>query len=165
MWNYYLAKEYSENPNVRKGLLKITDIFGDIDWWDTQFSDVAELNHKQIQVIVKMANEIVAKAHFEGLEKVDAFNKEYERILAQEGEFDALNIQTEDGRFISPITKQFYEDRDKVFDEFREAARIHGYHSKEYFLAELKKDKWLFEHTEQELKDDYYRRSIELREE
>ena len=164
MFNYYLAKEYSENPNVRQGLLKITDIFGDIDWWDTQFSDVAELNHKQIQVVVKMANDIVAKAHFEGLDRVKEFKKEWARIISQEGTFDINHIIDSEGRFISPISSKFYEDRRVIWDKFRETANTYGFHSKEYFLAELEKDKWNLAHTEQEIVDDYYRQDIALRE-
>lgn len=167
MFNYYLAKEYSENPNVRRGIIKLTDIFGDIDWWDTQFSDVAELNHKQIQVIVKMANDIVAEAHFEGLDRVEEFNKEYERILSENtGSFNIDNIvDKKEVRFINPVTKKFYEDRKAVYDKFRDISNKYGFHSKEYFLAELEKDKWLLDHTEQPIVREYYERDIELREE
>ncbi len=166
MFNYYLAKEYSENPNIRRGLLKLTDVFGDIDWWDTQFSDVAELNHKQIQVIVKMANDIVAKAHFEGLQKVEDFTKRYEEILNENSDsFDIDNIiDKNEVRFINPVTNKFYEDRKAVIQKFQDVTNKYGFHSKEYFLAELEKDKWFYEHTEQPILADYYKRSIELRE-
>ena len=62
IFNIYFAKKYSNNPNVKNGLVLLTEQFGDATKADLLLSDTEELDNKQVQVVAKMVYSIISEA-------------------------------------------------------------------------------------------------------
>ena len=154
LFNDYIAKEYSTNPLIKEGLVNLKDTFGDTDWFDLNFSAVNELNHKQIQTVVKYAMGIInAATQLVAPQAVNDFLKAYDSIAGDNFKFD--RIITPDGKLIAAYNDQFLKDREKVIDDVKiEAAK--GIDRKEYYEAVLKRDKWFARYTNQPIVDEYY---------
>ena len=166
IFNIYFAKKYSNNPNVKNGLVILTEQFGDATKADLLLSDVEELDNKQIQAVAKMVYSIISEAEqVTGPRAAMKFEKAFDNILAKEGEFDFNHIIDKEGRFVRPYNADFTKDWQQWYDELTRIREIYGTRSKEYIDYKLKYDKWKLENTEQELIDDYYREKITNEEE
>ena len=133
MFDIYFANKYSNNPNVRDGLVKLTETFGDANAFDKWFSDISELNNKEIQLIANLVHSRLDAAEtFLAPKAVKAFNKKYEEIMNMPGEFNVNNIITDDWKFIKDYTEKFIEDRKKLFEELADIKNEYGVYSKEY---------------------------------
>lgn len=165
LFNDYIANSFSTNPLIRNNFIKLTDQFGDVDWWDLNLSDIGEVNHKQIQTIVKLVSSILNEAtSVLAPKEVANFNKKYDTIMAMSESYNENNIITKDGRLIQIYTDDFIEDKYKFANAARDAEMIYGRYSKEHFEAKLANDKWKLENLEQEVNDNYYRQKIALEE-
>ncbi len=165
LFNDYIANNFSTNPLIRNNFIKLTDQFGDVDWWDLNLSDIGEVNHKQIQTIVKLVSSILNEAtSVLAPKEVADFNKKYDTIMAMPESYNENNIITKDGRLIQIYTDNFIEDKYKFANAARDAEMIYGRYSKEHFEAKLANDKWKLENLEQEVNDNYYRQKIALEE-
>lgn len=166
IFNIYFAKKYSNNPNVKNGLVILTEQFGDATKADLLLSDVEELDNKQIQAVAKMVYSIVSEAEqVTGPRAAMKFEKAFDNILAKDGDFDFDHIIDKEGRFVRPYNADFTKDWQQWYDELTRIREIYGTRSKEYIDYKLKYDKWKLENTEQELVDDYYREKIANEEE
>ena len=166
IFNIYFAKKYSNNPNVKNGLVLLTEEFGDATKADLLLSDVEELDNKQIQVVSKMVYSIISEAEqVTGPKAAIAFEKAFDTILAKDGAFDFNNIIDENGRFVRPYTEEFIKDRTEKYNKLIEIADKFGTRSKEYLDYKLQYDKWKLANTEQEVVDEYYKEKIKNEEE
>ena len=167
IFNKYLANEFSENPLIKNAYVELTTTFGDTDWLDLTFSDVAELNNSQVQTVVKYVYTILNEANnILAPRAVDAFNTRYNEILNGTSDtFSWDNIITKEGMLIKPYTQQFLDDYDKNLKEYLDIKERYGVDSMEYIKAKLKYDKWKAINLEQEIVQSYYLEDIANREE
>lgn len=157
LFNDYIANNYSTNPLVRHGLIDLKTTFGDTDWFDLTFSDVGEINHKQVQTVTKYVNSILNEAtKIIAPQSVATFNKQYEGILKSPGSYNQDNIITKQGKLITPYKEQFLEDREKVINAVKDASETYGVDSIEYIKAKLARDKWRAKNVQQEIVSPYY---------
>lgn len=163
IFNDYIANNWSTNPLVRHGLIDLKTTFGDTDWFDLQFSDVQELNHKQVQAVVKQVNSILNEAKmFIAPKSIETFDKQREDILARPGEYNEDNFITKQGKFISPYTEQFIEDRNKLVSDFKVAKDNIINDPLGYHKAKLARDKWRAKNLQQEVVSPYYNENNNL---
>lgn len=166
IFNDWLANNYSNNPLVKRGLIDLTTQFGDTDWWDKCFSDIGELNNKQIQAIVKYVYSIIDAARMTTAPKaVKKFTSEYDRIMAMPGNFEWRHILDENSRLVRPYKDSFLKDKQEQIDKLNAVKEKYGEDSIEYHKAKLERDKWFLKYTNQPLLDTYYEEEIALREE
>lgn len=166
IFNIYFAKKYSNNPNVKNGLVLITDEFGDATKADLLLADVEELDNKQVQVVAKMVYSIVSEAEqVTGPKAAIKFEKAFDDIMAKSGDLDFDKIIDQSGRFVMPFTEDFLKDKQEWWDELTRIREQYGTRSKQYLDYKLKYDKWKLENTEQELVEDYYKEKIANEEE
>lgn len=166
IFNIYFAKKYSNNPNVKNGLVLLTEQFGDATKADLLLSDVEELNNKQVQAVAKMVYSIISEAEqVTGPKAAMKFEKAFDNILAKEGEFDFDHIIDKEGKFVRPYNSDFNKDWQEFYEELNRIRELYGTRSKEYLDYKLKYDKWKLENTEQELVEDYYKEKIANEEE
>ena len=166
IFNIYFAKKYSNNPNVKNGLVLLTEQFGDATKADLLLSDTEELDNKQVQVVAKMVYSIISEAEqVTGPKAAIAFEKAFDNILAKDGDFNFDNIIDKEGKFVRPYTEEFIKDRTKKYEELIKIKEEYGTTSKQYLDYKLKYDKWKLENTEQELIEDYYKEKLANEEE
>ena len=164
LFNDYIANEFSTNPMIRNGFVKLTETFGDTNWFDLNFADIGDLNHKQVQTIVKLVYGILNDANtILAPKKVLEFETSYDNIMKLPGDFNINNIIDEEGKLIQDFNEQFLKDRNKHIDDTKEARETYGIYSKEHFKALVERDKWRLKYTHQELNDNYYEKKIKIR--
>lgn len=167
LFNVYLANEFSSNPLIRNAYIELTTTFGDTDWFDLTFSDLGELNHSQVQVVVKYVYTILNEANnVLAPRAVEAFDNRFKEIInnTATGNFNWDNVINKEGKLATPYNEKFLEDRRKHIDDVLEAKEKYGVDSIEYIKAKLANDKWKAKNLEQEVLQDYYLRDIALRE-
>ncbi len=168
LYNRYLAQNYSSNPLVERGYINLTDAFGDTDWFDSTFADIVHVNNKQVQVVVKLANEALNKAHFDAQDNFRDFNKwwnDIENRIGKDRMQEILDkVIDKEGKFLRPYTDEWIDDYLQIKQELNDALRDKGTYSMEYQQALLKRDKWLAENTEQIVNKDYYDKLIKIKE-
>ena len=159
VYNIYLAKEYATNPYVKLGIVAMTDIFGDSDWFSANIGDVTHLNHKQIQVVTKIATTELEKARLRAKDELVAFDKWWTEM---EHKLGADNMQKilkklidEKGQFIQPYIQKFIDDKEN-WKEKLNAAEKFGNSSIEYLKVKHDRDKWYMENTVQPYIKEYY---------
>ena len=163
MFNNYIANEYSTNPNIRIGIVNLNDTFGDSGWWESWIGDTAMISNKQIQVIVKIVNNIMTQAMMiDAPKRKQQFLDKLDAILNTQGDFDWKNIIDSKGRLIRPYSDRYITDRDNLINAVKEARDTYGEDSIEYIKAKLKRDEWYAKNTEQIVISDYYRRKNDL---
>lgn len=163
IYNVYYAR-MSTNPLVRNGLIDLTTIFNDTDFADLAFSDIAELNHKQIQAVVSNAYKTIEHArNVEAPREVKAFEEEWERIMAMDGDIDWEKIDN-NGTLAISANDQFYEDRKAHFENVRKAEEEFGKNSVEHLKAKLARDKFMARNTNQPIVSSYYAKRIAIEE-
>lgn len=157
MFNKYIANEFANNPNIRMNVVNLKDTFGDSGWWETNIGDIAMLNNKQVQVIVKIVNRIMNQAAMQDApRKKNEFLKRFDNILAKSGSFRWENVINSNGQLIRPYTAKFLTDRDKLVDAVKDVLDRYGIDSKEYIAAKLKRDEWYADNVEQSVVREYY---------
>lgn len=160
IYNSYLAYEYSKNPNIKMGIVDITTAFGDTDFFDTWIGDILNIDNKQIQLIVKLANDELNQAKMDSISAIDEFDDWWEQQIDKFGKerFDEILKLgfDEHGKFIAPYVDKFLEDRSALISARNEAKEKYGVYSLEYQKAKLKYDKFKAAYTHQPIIDTYY---------
>ena len=169
IFNIYLTNEISTNPQIRAQILNITDNFGQISNITKWIADASELPHKQIQVVVKMMNQIISKAEIDGKKAVRDFQARLNSLLQwntdEEKQKFLDSIFDDKGRLIRPYSDEFIEDMNKLQEDLETIGLEKGYNSKEYFLKSLELEKFRRKYTYQLLPDDFYDKKIQYQEE
>ena len=164
MFNNYIASMYSTNPVVKQGIVDLRTHFGDINWFDFNLSDIHELNHKQIQAVIKAVNQIIDHARMHVIPKaVRSFNEEWEAIEKKYGKIDLNHIIDDKGKIVQEYTREFIEDRKKLRDAVYQAKEDYSVDSVEYHRAKLEYDEWKAFYTNQEIEKEYYVRETAIR--
>lgn len=172
IFNKYLVSNYSSNPLFKTSfidssgnthrIIEATDVFGDISFLTSQISDVGNIPHKQLQIIVKTINERLNEAEFVGREKVQSFEKWIKDNIGDNANEIFNKIIDENGKIIQPYSDKFLEDKYRFKEELKDIEQTYGRDSVEYFKKDLEYKKWKLNNTEQRIKDDYYRRYIDI---
>ena len=163
IYNVYYAK-LSKHPLVQAGIISLTDIFEDTNWSDNMFSDITELNHKQIQVVVQQAYKKIEQVRSSAIPKeLKSFEEQWNEIMSMDGNIDWNKIDN-DGNLATTANDQFYEDRKALFDEVRKTEERNGKNSISHLRAKFARDKFLLQNTHQILESDYYKRKLEIEE-
>lgn len=160
LFNRYIATKYSTNPMIQNGLLKLTDNFGDADWFDGRFADVGHLSNKQVQAMLKQVYGIINETlRIEIPQAQRDFERRYEEIMNESGSFDMSKIIDEQGKRLNPYNDQFILDKQKYLAELRELReKPEGIYSIEYMKKKLEYDDWRNRNMNQPLAKDYYTR-------
>ena len=174
LFNKYFVQEYSTNPNLRIALkdeqgntqymIEATDVFGDTKRLMAAISDVGNLPHKQIQMVVKAINSHIYSALYTGREKVE----EYEKWIKDniKGDINEVynKIIDENGTLILPYNESFIKDKYQLIDELNLLRQTKGVDSEEYRRKEIEFKKWKVRNLEQQFVVDYYKEDVELEE-
>ena len=159
IFNKYIAKEYSTNPMIKARVVDLLDSFGDIDWFDNTFADVLHTNNKLIQVIVKLASEVEAKAEFDAKDKIkefDNFLNDLKDKLGDETIQQATDKIIKNGMFVREFKQEWLDTKENLQKAEDEALEQFGKYSKEYLTAKLNKNIWFAENVEQIGVEEYY---------
>lgn len=164
IFNDYIANNYSTNPNIRREIVNLTDIFGDTDTFDLWLSNITELNNTQVQAVVKSINSMLAYATQDIAPRaVATFNKQFSAIMGREGSFSMDNVIDKQGKFVTPYNDEFLKDREKVIEDVKKADEAYGRASIQYHKAVLARDKWKATNLQQEVANSYYNQDVTLR--
>ena len=181
VFNDYIAMRWSNNPNIRMGILDISTSFKDSNILDSWLASIYEIGNKEVQVVVNRVENILSQvARLTIPEQQEEFNRRFDEIMAS-GSVNMDNIiDSSTGKFIQTYNDRYVEDKQKIDDEVIEAgqkrdiARNNYYtalekeedvakYAKEYedallqhAIINLKKEKWYAEHVEQPIIKQYY---------
>lgn len=157
IFNNYIANNYSTNPLIRNGLIELRTQFGDTDWFDLQFSDIGELNNKQVQTTVKLVHSLINSAKLEANKYVEEFSNNYETIINRSGDFNWENVINKEGKLTRKYTEKFIEDKERLRENVYIAEDTYGTDSIEHIRAKLERDLWKEKNTQQHIVNSYYR--------
>lgn len=164
LFNNYIASMYSTNPMVRHAIVDLRIHFGDIHWFDFTFSDIHELNHKQVQAVVKAVNQIIDHARMHVIpQAVDDFEERWADIEKRHGKIDLNRIIDDNGKVIQEYTQDFIEDGKRYREAVEKAKEEHSIDSYEYHMAKLEYDEWKAVYTHQPAAKAYYLVDTKLR--
>ena len=181
VFNDYIAMRWSNNPNIRMGILDISTSFKDSNILDSWLASIYEIGNKEVQVVVNRVENILSQvARLTIPEQQDEFNRRFDEIMAS-GSVNMDNIiDSSTGKFIQAYNDRYVEDKQKIDDEVIEAAQKRDIARNNYYTAlekeedvvkyakeyedallqhaiiSLKKDKWYAEHVEQPIIKQYY---------
>lgn len=174
MINIYF-KKYSTNPEIRRDILKLRETFGDIDTIDLWFTDPASINNSEVQTVLKKIYGIFSKAEmFDVKENIAEYQEKLNAIKKKYPGVNIKDIVDKQGKLYQKYNNQFIEDRNNIIADASEAFanRYKGNNDdekftnfKKYIIKKYERDKFMYEHTYQPIKDDYYKRNLAIREE
>jgi len=156
LFDKYIAKLYSTNPNVRAELINLRTQFGDINWFDSIFADTAELNNKQVQATIQSVYQILVKAKEIITPRIrEQFISEYDEIMSRPGEFEWEHI-INDGKYIQLYDENFIKERDRLKEKYIKALNEYGKYDIRTLRAKLKRDKFFAYNINQPILPQYY---------
>ncbi len=181
VFNDYIAMRWSNNPNIRMGILDISTSFKDSNILDSWLASIYEIGNKEVQVVVNRVENVLSQvARLTIPEQQDEFNRRFDEITAS-GSVNMDNIiDSSTGKFIQAYNDKYVEDKQKIDDEVIEAAQKRDIARNNYYTAlekeedvakyakeyedallqhaiiNLKKEKWYAEHVEQPIIKQYY---------
>ena len=165
--NDYLAK-LSDNPLVQKEYLSLLDGYHSAGTFDAWVNDLQETSSPLLQIITKEVMGDIRAKEMLATQRVREFKtklNELKKAAKAAGvTIDWKNIIDENGRFIQKYNQAFTEKLEELNDAVNRAKAEHGEGSIEHLKAKFEYDKWKLNHVNQQLKDDYYQRKLELEE-
>ena len=174
LFNKYFVQEYSTNPNLRIALkdeqgntqymIEATDVFGDTQRLMAAISDVGNLPHKQIQMVVKAINSHIYSSLYRGREKVEGYEKWIKDNIKGDVNEVYNKIIDENGKLLLPYNESFIKDKYQFIDELNLLRETKGVDSEEYRRKEIEFKKWKVRNLEQRFVVDYYKEDVELEE-
>lgn len=163
-------KKYSTNPDIVNDLITLREQFGDLEAIDSWITDPTEIDNNEVQVILKQVYGMFNKAEmFDTKRNI----KEWEDLLA---EIEAMSGELDINKIIDfvnfKIRQDYNEDylkaRQKVIDEVNDAKlkRNNSFNDfVNYVRAKYNRDLFMYQHQEQEIVSEYYKRDLEIRKE
>ena len=165
--NDYLAK-LSDNPLVQKEYLSLLDGYHSASTFDAWVNDLQETSSPLLQIITKEVMGDIRAKEMLATQRIREFKtklNELKKAAKAAGvTIDWKNIIDENGRFIQKYNQAFTEKLEELNDAVNRAKAEHGEGSIEHLKAKFEYDKWKLNHVNQQLKDDYYQRKLELEE-
>lgn len=157
MFNYYLANEYTLNPNIRIGLSELKDTFGDAGWWETWIGSPNAVSNKEIQTVFNLVNSIIAEAIIdEAPNAKQKFLDRYDAIMKESGTLDMDKIVNSKLQIIPRYNDNFTRDKDAFVKRIKDIRDKYGIDSIEYHTVKLKFDEWLTKNVHRKVIADYY---------
>ncbi len=157
MFNYYLANEYSLNPNVRIGLSELRDTFGDAGWWETWIGSPNAISNKEIQTVFNLVNSIIAEAITdEAPIAKQKFLDRYDEIMKEAGTLDMDKIVNSKLQIIPRYNDNFTRDKDAFVQRIKDIRDKYGIDSIEYHNVKLEFDEWLTKNVHRKVVASYY---------
>lgn len=169
MINIYF-KKYSTNPEVINDILELRETFGDLDVIDAWIANPSDIDNNEVQTILKKVYGMFAKAElFDAQRNVKEFKDRLAEIEALDGSIDISNvIDLENMKLRQAYNDEYIKARQEVIDKLQEAKNNKDNSDKDfanYIRAKYERDKFMYEHTEQHIVDEYYEEDLRLREE
>uniref|UniRef100_A0AAU8MHQ1 Nuclear pore complex-like protein n=1 Tax=Geladintestivirus 5 TaxID=3233137 RepID=A0AAU8MHQ1_9CAUD len=165
--NEYLAK-LSDNPLVQQDILSLLDGYHSAGAFDAWVNDLQETSSPLLQIITKEVMGDIRAKEMQATKRVREFktklNELKEAARAAGVTIDWKHIIDEDGKFVQKYNQAFTEKLEELRDAVYTAKAEHGEGSIEHLKAKFEYDKWKLNHVNQQLKDDYYQRKLELEE-
>ena len=165
--NEYLAK-LSDNPLVQQDILSLLDGYHSAGAFDAWVNDLQETSSPLLQIITKEVMGDIRAKEMQATQRVREFKtklNELKKAAKDAGvTIDWKNIIDENGKFIQRYNQAFTEKLEELRDTMNTAKAEHGEGSIEHLNAKFEYDKWKLNHINQQLKDDYYQRKLELEE-
>lgn len=170
----HFAKNISTNPVIQKGVEYLRTSFNDSDIADKLFSDLGEIDNKQVQTVLKYVYSVMNAATQLTAPKVKKqFIKEYEEIM-KSGADTSKVFDDKTGKLLEAFNEEFIKDKkqlrideESARREMNEAYRNfyagditeeqYNEVAKKYFRKHHERKKWLMTYTHQEVKDEYYK--------
>lgn len=157
----------STNPIILENLSGVSDYLSkDAGFFDKHFQDAQEISIPIVQLVLRHANSRVHELNFIGRDQVRDYNKFIKDVKerAKAAGFD-INwdniINNETGRWRTNFDESFYNDKNELLDARSKAQKQFGLNSKEYLLANRTYEEWLYNNTEQEYVDTYYKEILD----
>lgn len=174
VFNEYLATRFSTNPLVQNRLIDITMSFEDVSITDKWFSDVAELNNKEVQLVVKYVEAILdASTQLDAPVIQKKFSKEYDELIEAGAKIERI-IDYSTGKLMQDFTDEFLKEKERYSDMYHKAKDTmdvarHEYNegnitSDEYentiinfYRTKLDRNIWISNNIHQAYVDSYYK--------
>ena len=165
--NEYLAK-LSDNYLVQQDIISLLDGYHSAGAFDAWVNDLQETSSPLLQIITKEVMGDIRAKEMQATERIREFKNKLkelkEKAKAAGVTIDWKNIIDENGKFIQRYNQAFTEKLEELRDTMNTAKAEHGEGSIEHLNAKFEYDKWKLNHVNQQLKDDYYQRKLELEE-
>ena len=165
--NEYLAK-LSDNPLVQQDILSLLDGYHSAGAFDAWVNDLQETSSPLLQIITKEVIGDIRAKEMQATQRVREFKtklNELKKAAKDAGvTIDWKHIIDENGRFIQQYNQAFIEKLEELRDAVNSAKAEYREGSIKYLNAKFEYDKWKLNHVNQQLKDDYYQRKLELEE-
>lgn len=180
----YLAK-LSNNPNIREAITNLYDSYHATSLFTANINDFQDTHNPMLQVIETTVMQNIRGAELQAEDAIKSFRKDWKDIIdrakAAGRPININNIIDDSGRLIQEYNKQFESDLKQFDDDLNELdakykdvaaeydknpteqnklARYNAY--KAYIQKELEYDKWRLKNINQEVKDEYINKEIEL---
>lgn len=165
--NEYLSK-LSDHPLVQQEYLSLLDGYHSAGAFDAWVNDLQETSSPLLQIITKEVMGDIRAKEMQATERIREFKeklKELKEAAKSAGvTIDWKNIIDENGKFIQKYNPAFTKKLEELRDAVNTAKAEYGEGSIKHLNAKFEYDKWKLNHVNQELKDDYYLRKLELEE-
>ena len=165
--NEYLAK-LSDNPLVQQDILSLLDGYHSAGAFDAWVNDLQETSSPLLQIITKEVMGDIRAKEMQATKRVREFKtklNELKKAAKDAGvTIDWKNIIDENGKFVQKYNQAFTEKLEELRNAVYTAKAEHEEGSIEHLKAKFEYDKWKLNHINQQLKDDYYQRKLELEE-
>lgn len=180
----YLAK-LSNNPNIREAITNLYDSYHATSLFAANINDFQDTHNPMLQVIETTVMQKIRGAELQSEDVIESFRKDWkditDRAKAAGRPININNIIDDSGRLIQEYNKQFESDLKQFDDDLNELdakykdiaaeydknsteenklARYNAY--KVYIQKELEYYKWKLRNINQEVKDEYENRRVEL---
>lgn len=163
-------KKYSTNPEVINDILELRETFGDLDVIDAWIADPSDIDNNEVQTILKKVYSMFAKAElFDVQRNVKEYKNGLAEIEALDGSIDISNvIDLENMKLRQGYNDEYLKARQAIIDKLQEAKNNKDNSDEDfanYIRAKYERDKFMYEHTEQHIVDEYYKEDLEARKE
>ena len=127
---------WSNNPNIRMGILDISTSFKDSNILDSWLASIYEIGNKEVQVVVNRVENILSQvARLTIPKQQNEFNKRFDKIMAS-GNVNMDNIiDSSTGKFIQAYNDRYIEDKQKIDNEVIEAGQKRDIARNNYYTA------------------------------
>lgn len=178
LFDVYFARYYSTNPIIKQGIIELRTAFHDASFIDSLFSDIGELNNKQIQVMMKYVYGILNEARKIITPKVkNKFLEDYDALIKQGVDMNKI-IDNETGKIRTEYTDKFIEDRNELnsnvtiarkemyiaLDNFIKGnitEEEYNVAAKKFYDAVYARKQFNYKYVNQEIVDEYYKEDLD----
>lgn len=163
--NDYLAK-LSGNPLIQGDIISLLDGYHSAGAFDAWVNDLQESSSPLLQIITKEVMGDIRAKEMLATKRVREFKTELNRLKeaakAAGVSIDWKHIIDDNGKFVQDYNQAFLDKITELREAVSSAKSEFGEGSIEHLKAKFEYDKFKLNHVNQQLKDDYYQRKLEL---